>query len=208
MRAYVFTGGEIFPQYIKCSPEKGDLVVAADSGYKNAEKLGVKPSVVVGDFDSMPECEIPSDAQVIKLPCEKGVTDAQAAVQIALDEGARDIVVIGGLSGRLDHTISSFALTERLLSLGVRAVMTDGGSRVRFLRSSSELIGKSDFDYISVLAADEKVKGVTLHGCKYPLKNATLYRAHQFAVSNVITGNCALIEVKKGGVYVIESRNA
>ena len=56
-------------------------------------------------------------------------------------------------------------------------------------------------------ATDEKVKGVSIEGAKYPLKNATLTRKHQFAVSNEIVKNCALINVKKGGIYIIESRD-
>ena len=40
------------------------------------------------------------------------------------------------------------------------------------------------------------------------MKRATLYRRNQFAVSNEITGNVAFISVKKGGVYIIESKDA
>jgi thiamine pyrophosphokinase len=39
------------------------------------------------------------------------------------------------------------------------------------------------------------------------LENAKLKNTHQYAVSNEIEGNCALVEVKKGGLYIIESRD-
>ena len=48
-------------------------------------------------------------------------------------------------------------------------------------------------------------KGISLEGCKYPLKRGEIKRTHQWAVSNEIEGNCALIEVRRGGVWVIES---
>ena len=57
-------------------------------------------------------------------------------------------------------------------------------------------------------ADGEKVKGVSIEGCKYPLKNATLSNRYQYAVSNEITGNCTLISVKKGGIFIVESKNA
>ena len=60
---------------------------------------------------------------------------------------------------------------------------------------------------VACTTVDEVVKGVTVEGCKYPLKNATLRRRNQFAVSNEITGNVAFISVKKGVVYIIESRD-
>ena len=50
------------------------------------------------------------------------------------------------------------------------------------------------------------VKGVSVEGCKYPLKKAKLTRNLQYAVSNEILGNCALISVRKGAIYVIESK--
>ena len=51
----------------------------------------------------------------------------------------------------------------------------------------------------------EILHGVSVEGCKYPLSHATLRRSLQFAVSNEITGNAALVSCKKGSLYVIES---
>ena len=132
----------------------------------------------------------------------------QLAVEIAIDRGAEDIVIIGGLSGRLDHTLSTLAILEDLNARGIYGTVTDGQNRVRYMKSTSTLIARSPYKYLSLIAADEVVKGVDIEGCKYPLKKATLRRSHQFAVSNEITGNVAFIAIKKGGVYIIESRDA
>ena len=85
--------------------------------------------------------------------------------------------------------------------------MTDGRNRVRYLNSSSTLIAKSQFKYVSIIAISEKLKGVSIEGCKYPLKNATITRANQYAVSNELDGNCALISLKKGECLIIESKD-
>jgi thiamine pyrophosphokinase len=58
-----------------------------------------------------------------------------------------------------------------------------------------------------VITLDAVAKKVSIEGGKYPLKDAKLERGVQFAVSNEITKNAALITVKKGSVYVIESRD-
>ena len=84
--------------------------------------------------------------------------------------------------------------------------MTDGFNRARYLKNTGALIARSSFTYLSLLAASDVVKGVSVDGCKYPLKNARLTRDCGYAVSNEITGNCALVEVRKGAVYVIESK--
>ena len=82
---------------------------------------------------------------------------------------------------------------------------SNGQNRARFLRNNSTLIARGKFRYLSLIAADPVVKGVTLEGCKYPLKKARLFRNRQYAVSNELTGNCALIDVRRGGVWILET---
>ena len=205
MRAYIYTGGTVCPDRIYEHPKEEDLVIAADSGWHNAKRLGVEPGVLLGDFDSIGTGELPDVAEILQVPAEKDQTDTQLAVDLALSRGARDIVIIGGLSGRLDHSLSNLDILEELAERGVHALITDGYNRARFIRNTGALIPRSDFRYLSLLLVEEKAKGVTVDGCKYPLKNATLFRKRQYAVSNEITGNCALVEVRRGALYVIEA---
>lgn len=207
MRAFIYTGGNVTPEFITEHPKNDDITIAADSGYRNAIRLGDKVQVLVGDFDSLGEKNIPEGVELIRLKPEKDATDTQVAVAAAIDRGADDIIIIGGISGRLDHTISNLAILEDLYLGGINAVITDGINRVRFCRNSSVLIGKSYYRYLSIICADEKVRGVSADGCKYPLKNAVLERRNQYAISNELSGNCAMISVKKGGIYIIESRD-
>ena len=206
MKAFIYTGGNIWVDGITEKPKKDDLIIAADAGWRNAKDCGVTPQILVGDFDSLGEPDVPDDTEVIRLPAEKDDTDTQVAVRLALERGAGEIVIIGGLDGRLDHTLSSLAILEYLDLKHVHALITSGKNRAHFLRNNSTLIARSDFRYLSLIAADAKVKGVTVEGCKYPLKRATLTRLNQYAVSNEITGNCTLIDVRRGGVWIVESR--
>ena len=205
MRAFIYTGGSIRPENITEKPQEGDLIIAADQGLLNAKTLGVTPHVILGDFDSLGRTPHEKDCEVITLPAEKDETDTQFAVHLALERGAHEIVIIGGLDGRLDHTLSVLAIFEELETKHIHAHATNGQNRVRFLRNNSTLIPRSGFRYLSLIAADPVVKGVTLEGCKYPLKKAKLSRLNQYAVSNELTGNCALIDVRRGGVWVLET---
>lgn len=207
MRAYIYTGGEICPDNITEHPKGEDLVIAADSGWNNAKTLGEKPTILLGDFDSLGEENIPKGVEVIRVPAEKDLTDTQLAVDLALSKGVRDIVIVGGLSGRLDHTLSNIAILEHLEALRAHCVITDGRNRVRFIRNNSTLIPRGAYKYLSLIAADPVVKGVEIEGVKYPLKNAKLRRAFQYAVSNELTGNCAFVAVKKGGLFIVESND-
>ena len=208
MRAFIYTGGTVRAEYITEHPKADDLRIAADQGYHTAKALGERIDLLLGDFDSIGSVPRDEGVEIRQVPAEKDYTDTQLAVEIALERGAEDIVIIGGLSGRLDHTLSTLAILEDLNTRRVYCTVTDGQNRARYVKSTSTLIARSPYKYLSLIAADEVVKGVDIEGCKYPLKKATLRRSHQFAVSNEITGNVAFISVKKGGVFIIESRDA
>ena len=207
MKAFIYTGGSIDASGITEHPKADDLCIAADRGYKNAQILGERLDIILGDFDSYTD-KLPDGVEVLTVPEEKDFTDTQMAVKEALKRGADDIVFIGGLGGRLDHTLSNISILAELFKMRVHAVMTDGTNRIRYIDSTSTLIARSHFKYLSIIAVSEKLKGVSIEGCKYPLTSATLFRSNQYAVSNEIDGNCALISVRKGACFVIESRDA
>lgn len=228
MNAYIITGGDVLLENIKIELEDGDIVIAADSGYETAKKLKLPVDVLVGDMDSI-KIDLPKSVETVKLPAEKDVTDTEAAVELALEKGAESICIVGGIGTRVDHTLASLGILEDMeglfsaplgkrrkffglakqarFSRRVYATLTNGYNRVRFIRNDSIIIPRSPyFKYLSLICADEFVKGVTMDGVKYPLKNATLSRRSQYyTVSNEISGNCAFVSVRSGGVYIIES---
>lgn len=206
MRAFVFGGGEIFPKYIEERAQEGDIVVCADSGYKNALSMGVKVDVLVGDFDSLGN--IPEgDFELVRVPAEKNSTDTQLAVDIAIERGANEIIIISSTSGRVDHALSTMAVLEYLWTKRIPAVVVNGQNRVRFISDSGAIIIRSKYKYFSVVTLDKTAKKVSIEGAKYPLVKKDIERGFQFAVSNEIVKNAALITVKKGSVYIIESRD-
>ena len=211
-KAFVYTGGTVYDEYVQERPESGDLIIAADAGLLTARRFGVEPAILVGDFDTLGEVRAGEGTEVVRLPAEKDMTDTQYAVELALRAGVREIVIVGGLEGRVDHTLSLLAILEKLWGAKKRktnerripAILTNGKNRVRFFRDSGAILGRGQYRYFSLLAADERAKGITLEGCKYPLKKGTILRTHQWAVSNEIVGNCALVEVRHGGVWLVE----
>ena len=205
MKAFIYVGGSILPENVTEHPKGDDLRIAADSGYKNAELLGERVDIFVGDFDSF-DGELPESVEVVRLKPEKDLTDTQAAVEIAIDRGANEIVIVGGLDGRLDHTMSNLGILVDARLRGFRAVILDGRNRARFIKNESELVPRSGSTYLSLLAHGTVAKGVDADGVKYPLRNAKLKPNLQYAVSNEINGNCALVSVRKGELFVIESR--
>ena len=210
MKSYIFIGGEVDKSALSSSIPDDALVIAADSGYDNAKMLGYaeRCDFIVGDFDSTKEKAFCSHAKIVRVPAEKDETDTQLAINIAIEHGAQDMYIIGGLTGRLDHTLSNLYLLETLTKCGINATICDGKNRVRYLKErSSLLISKSEYKYFGLILTTEKAKGVTVDGAKYPLKNANLEKTNpSFAISNEVLKNFAMVSVKKGGLFVIESK--
>lgn len=209
MKAFIYIGGTIDPSKITEHPKADDITIAADVGALNAKKLGDIPEMIVGDFDSAKleilEKEFPR-AEIIRVPEEKDFTDTELAIDTAIKKGANEIVIIGGLDGRLDHTLTNISILEDLTKSGIHAVITDGKNRVRYIESTSTLIARSQFKYLSLIPKSEKLKGLTVLGCKYTLENKNITaNSPGLTVSNEILQNCAFIAVKKGALLIIES---
>lgn len=214
MTAYIFTGGKLAVgsmDELGLHMSEADLIIAADSGYNNASRLGVRPGLLLGDLDSIDRKKLAPDElehiEKIIVPAIKDDTDTQLAVDTALERGADEIIIIGGLGGRLDHTLSTVFLLEYIKDKGARGVITDGRNRVQIMESGEELTIKRGYKYLSLVGLTDTCEGVSISGVFYPLKDAVLERKYAFAVSNEITADAAEISLSKGILLVIESRD-
>ena len=86
-------------------PGAQDFLIAADKGYEALEAYGVPPNLVVGDFDSLGRR--PNHPNVVQLPAAKDDTDMVYAQREGLDRGYRRFVLLGGVGGRLEHTLAN-----------------------------------------------------------------------------------------------------
>ena len=66
-----------------CGIEAADFIIACDRGYVYARNAGIRPDLLVGDFDSY-RGALPADVPVLDLPVEKDDTDTMAAVRWAV----------------------------------------------------------------------------------------------------------------------------
>ena len=183
---------------------KADLILCADTAYREAEKLGIVPDAVIGDFDHACAAES-AHGNVIRVPCEKDDTDTMLCIKYAIDAGADELVIAGGIGGRLDHTVANLQSLAYAESHGIHAVLTDGRNEARVLSGRIHIPKKADF-YLSVFAFGGACRGVSESGVRYPLRDAALSVDFPLGVSNEITDDYAEIEVKEGRLLVILSK--
>lgn len=181
---------------------KGRLIICADGGLKVLSKLGIKPHVFIGDFDSY-KGEVDSDVECIELPKTKDVTDTHRSIQYALDMGVKDIILTGCTNGRADHYLANIFLLEYIEKNNAHGVILDRQNRIELYNRVDYKLLK--YKYVSILPLTETCSGVTLRGMKYPLNNATLYRYESLGISNEALESDFKIEILKGKALIIMS---
>ncbi len=209
-KCYIYAWGDSFStSTLGFVPNPDDFLIAADSGCERLRGYGLCPHVVIGDMDSLDiekaKAMFPS-AKYILLPVEKDYTDTKECLDYAIDEGFDDIVIIGGLGGRLDHTLANINLLAYAAKKGVDLEIVDGKNHATYIKNSSvEVLKRRGFKYLSLIPVSEKLSGVCMSGVKYPLENAEVCRDDAITVSNEIVGEKAVISVGAGEAVVIES---
>ena len=185
---------------------EGDMVIAADAGYRALKRLGVKIDRVVGDFDSLGEA--PDHPGVEAHPAEKDETDMMLAVRTALAAGCREVRVYGGLGGRLDHSLANLQTLVFLARSGVRNWLIGGNLAVTAVADGELRFSEKAEGIVSVFAADGTARGVTLEGLKYPLTDYTMTADNPIGVSNEFTGRPSRVRVSQGALLVMAGARA
>lgn len=204
MRCVIIGGAEINDTpAIKKYLRHDDYIICCDSGLYNAEKLDIAFDLIVGDFDSHPRPQ--SDAETIVLPCEKDDTDTVYAAKVAVSRGFDEFLLLGAAGERLDHTLGNISLLLYLYDRGKSAVLADDFSEMEIVGQQPVEVS-CGFSYFSLLAFCGKAQGVTVAGAKYPLENAEIDCDYPYGISNQVTGEKAVISVKKGRLLLVKVR--
>ena len=107
-----------------------DFIIACDAGYRNCVRLGCKPDIIVGDFDSAP-CPQQDTDDIVVLPHVKDDTDTEYAAKLAAQKGFDEVLLLGALGGRrVEHTLANLCTGLGLEQRGIRAALQDERSRI------------------------------------------------------------------------------
>lgn len=199
-RCFVFAAGSFYG--LRERPAAGDLVIAADGGYRICLREGVRPDLLLGDFDSM---EPPADFEHIRrLPVEKDDTDAMAALKTGLEQACDTFYIYGGTGGkRLDHTLANLQSLLFLRRRGARGFLYGDDFVWTVLENEALTVQKTvEWGLFSAFCLGDRAEGVEEEGFQYPLKDAVLSPDFPLGVSNHILEPSARIAVRRGALAV------
>ena len=190
--------------------QDSDYYIVVDGGLKHCSLLGIKPNLIVGDFDSYPNFNVKDykGVDVITLSPAKDDTDSFYAAKYALSKGFDDFLFIGAVGDRFDHSLVNISILSFLIEKECRVKIIDDYSVIRMLKSNDEVVVDDNCKFFSTLAINGNADGVNITGAKYPLDNGLITCSFQYGVSNEpIKGKEVKVKIKKGFLLLIEVYN-
>lgn len=208
-------------------------LIAADRGLEFFLDYLILPDVVIGDFDSLSEdgknfLEMQSEdipyggmlewklqkgegkvVDVVRLRPEKDDSDTQSAMNYAIRNGAKEIVILGVTGNRVDHLMANFGLLVLAQKLGAEVALADRYNYMKLI-SSGTILKKAEQSgkYVSFFPLGGDVTGLTLEGFKYPLDKYHLTTVDSgLTVSNEISEEYAKVTYESGTLLMIMARD-
>lgn len=207
MRSIILANGEYgdlraYPEVLKDS----DLILCADGGANYAYQLGLIPDCIIGDLDSIKaEVKCYYERQGVefkKYPARKDCTDVQLALELAAQQKTEEIIMLGSLGKRLDHTLANIYACINLVLQGIKISHYTPECWV-YTTNREITIEGCPGDIVSVLALSDEVLGVSETGFEYSLNDSVMRNSQPYAVSNVLSGHKGTITVQSGVLAVI-----
>jgi len=191
------------------------LVIGVDRGALELIRRSIEFDIAIGDFDSVTTDEFKMIEEkvtgVVVLKKEKDVTDCEAAIQYALEQGCDVIYLYGVTGGRLDHLYAVSALMLKYTKLavyparGIQIYVENKKNRMFVLPIGSHTIKITDKKYISFFALERSVRALTIIGVKYPLDCYDLEVDDALCISNEAISKHVLVSFGIGYLLVIQS---
>ncbi|MEN6483187.1 MAG: thiamine diphosphokinase [Anaerolineaceae bacterium] len=206
-RAFLFVNGELSNgEAVRKRIQPTDFLIGVDGGVKHLLKLGMRPHLMIGDFDSVEEktlSEMKSlGIEILRFSPKKDETDLELAIYLALERGFKKIIIVAATGGRIDQTLGNIALLSdpNLADLDIR--MFDGQTELFIIRDQAELFGKPG-DGVSLIPLCSQVVSVNTTHLLYPLHNETLFQHKTRGISNVMQAATAKVQIQSGELLCI-----
>ena len=180
-----------------------DFIVAVDSGAEHAYKLFLKPDLIIGDLDSIDEKTIKraekDNIQIVKYETNKNETDFELALKHVLDQSIKDITIIGGEYGEIDHLFS--VLTVIISYQNDELISWIHGNQSIIIPNSKKIKIGNNVQF-SILPFTD-LKNLNISGAQWNLKNENIEFGKSLTLRNVSIDKNIEVSVDDGKFCLI-----
>lgn len=213
MNTVIVTGGTNNKNFVKKHLEtnKYGIIIAVDRGLEVLDTLKIEPNYIVGDFDSINKDILKKyenmKQKIIELNPEKDLTDTHSGINLAIKLESTNIVILGAIGTRIDHTIANIHILKIAIEKNINIKIIDEKNEITLINKNTILKKDENYKYISLIPLTTEVKKVTLKGLKYPLHEQTLYIGDSLGISNEQIEKEAEINLQEGILILIKSKD-
>jgi thiamine pyrophosphokinase len=192
----IANGGLPQIEYVKALVKFAKLIVCADGGANYARELGIKPNVIIGDFDSILQETKIFFHDVLQIKNEDtNSTDLEKAIAYCTEQKSTSVDIIGALGKRTDHTLSSLGCFKKFgTQIHIRMIDTEGELT---LIQKNITLNTHKGEKISIIPIDRCI-GVTTKNLKFPLNNEVLELGVREGISNEAVSEQVSISIENG----------
>ena len=180
-----------------------DFIVAVDSGAEHAYKLFLKPDLIIGDLDSIDEKTIKraekDSIQILKYETNKNETDFELALKHVLDQSIKDITIIGGEYGEIDHL---FSVLTVIISYQYDELISWIHGNQSIIIPNSKKIKIGNNVKFSILPFTD-LKNLNISGAQWNLKNENIKFGKSFTLRNISIDKNIEVSVDDGKFCLI-----
>jgi thiamine pyrophosphokinase len=208
-KVFIISGGTITDQgFLKerLKEAHNSMIICADGASRQLLAHDIIPSVIIGDMDSAEEDVLryfkKSGSEVIRFPKTKDETDTWLALEYAFNMKPDEIIILGALGGRIDHTLANIFLLVKAAERGVKTKIVDETSELFVVADTVTITGNVG-DTVSLFPLSSPVSGITLQGFDYPLSDGVMEIGTPYGISNRLAEEVGTISVGTGYLLVV-----
>lgn len=185
--------------------------IGIDRGVLTLFDHGIFPEIAVGDFDSVLEEEMELiDQNVRHLQTanpEKDETDMELALNWAISQKPSHIYIFGATGKRQDHQLANIYLLLKIRNElpHCQIDIIDRWNQISVFTSGQYRVERNIFTYVSFIPISNEVKGLTLSGFKYPLKDRNIFLGSTLCISNKLIEPVGTFSFENGILMMIRS---
>lgn len=183
-----------------------------DRGTLILSEQNIVPVFSVGDFDSVNDEEreiLKKTLNIHPVKAEKNDTDLALGVEKAIQQGYTEINIYGATGGRLDHFMGTLQILLKpvYIKKEIKIKVIDKQNEIVLLNTGThQLYPSTEYKYVSFIPVNGEVT-LSLTGFKYNLNHQHLEIGSTLTISNEVSRPVATIEVEKGQVLQMRSRD-
>lgn len=190
-------GGPVRAEQIQNALELAPRLWAADGGANHLRRLGLRPEVIIGDFDSLQHADAWAAAGVT-LHHRPGQDDTDLEKALA-EISAPLILGVGFIGGRADHQLAAFHSLirfahQRIILLGPRDLVMRVPAQWEWPTRPGQRVSLFPLAPMTVLESQ---------GLRWPLNPLSLAAGQMIGTSNAATGRRVRLRTDGGPLLAL-----